>query len=193
MPFKNIDYSKLLKINNDTVAFIHLNNTNINYPVVKSDNNNFYLKHTFNKSKNSNGWIFMDFRNNSDLTDDNTIIYGHNLKNKTMFGTLRRMLNKEHLKDKENRVIYISTNDTNYLYQIFSIYTIKEETYYLTTNFDKKEEKKEWINTIKKRNTSSIKTSVDENDKILTLSTCKNSNGIRVVVHAKLIKTQKKV
>ena len=192
MPFKSVDLTKLVKINKDTVAFIHLNNSNINYPIVQANDNKYYLAHAFDKKKNRNGWIFLDFRNNPDFTDDNTIIYGHGLKNTTMFGTLKNLLKKKNQNNKDNHVIYISTLTNDYLYQIFSIYTIKEESYYITPKFKTKEEKINWLDTMKKRNVSSINTSVDENDKILTLSTCQNNTGDRIVVHAKLIKMQKK-
>ncbi len=189
IPFKSVDLKSLIEINSDTVAFIHLNNTNINYPVLKTTNNDYYLNHSFNKSRNGNGWIFMDFRNNSDFTSDNTIIYGHALLNKTMFGTLKNVLSDSYLGNKENNIIFISTKDYDYMYQIFSIYYVKTETYYMTPSFNNMEEKRVWLDKIKKRNISNINTTVNENDKILTLSTCK-SNSERIVVHSKLIKMQ---
>ena len=73
----------MYKINKEIVSWISVYSTNINYPIVKSDNNEFYLNHNINKSYDSSGWTFMDYRNNSDLSDFNTIFYGHNLINKT--------------------------------------------------------------------------------------------------------------
>ena len=72
----------MYKVNNEIVSWISVYSTNINYPIVKSDNNEFYLNHNINKSYDSNGWTFMDYRNNSYLSDSNTIFYGHNLINK---------------------------------------------------------------------------------------------------------------
>ena len=86
----------------------------------------------------------------------------------------------------------ISTPNVNYVYQIFSIYTIQSETYYIKTKFNSDDSKNEWINTMNQRDTSIIDSPANINDKIITLSTCLNDDGGRVVVHAKLIKQQTK-
>ena len=70
-----IDFNKLKEQNKETVAWIKVNNTNIEYPVLKADNNNFYLNHSFDRSKNSAGWIFADYRNKIDNTDKNIVIW----------------------------------------------------------------------------------------------------------------------
>lgn len=189
-PFYEVDFTELLKENSDTIAFIHINNTNVNYPVVQTNNNEYYLNHAFDKSKNSAGWVFMDYRNNFNEMDDNTIIYGHGRRNKTVFGSLRETLSNTWQQNPDNHIINLSTPDKNYVYQIFSIYTIKSETYYITTNFFSSSDKEVWITEMKNRNIATdIKTEVNKNDKILTLSTCYNDNGLRTVIHAKLIKT----
>ncbi len=191
MPFYQVDFSNLLTKNNDTVAFIHINNTLVNYPVVKASDNNYYLKHSFDKKQNKAGWIFMDYRNSIDELSDNTVIYGHRRLDGTMFGTLKNILLPSWQNNKDNYVIFLSTLKENYLFQIFSIYTIKIEDYYITTNFNGVNEKQKWIDTMKERNTASINTEVNINDKILTLSTCYGNSSKRLVVHAKLIKKQK--
>ena len=86
-----IDFNKLKEQNKETVAWIKVNNTNIEYPVVKANNNNFYLNHSFDKSENLAGWIFADYRNKFDNTDKNIIIYGHNMRDGSMFGSLKNM------------------------------------------------------------------------------------------------------
>lgn len=190
MPFYEVDFDDLLKKNNDTVAFIHMKSTNINYPVVQAKDNSYYLNHAFDKSKNNAGWVFMDYRNNINNLSDNTIIYGHGRINNTIFGSLKNALTKSWQNNKDNYVIWLSTPKKNMIYQIFSIYTIESESYYITTNFDSKDDKLKWINTMKKRNIAPIDTIVDANDNVITLSTCKNNMGERIVVHAKLIKKQ---
>ncbi len=191
-PFYEVDFDVLKSKNSDTVAFIHMNNTNINYPIVQTKDNDYYLNHAFNKSKNSAGWVFMDYRNNIDNLSDNTIIYGHGRLNKTVFGSLKNALTSSWQKDKDNYIIWISTPKSNMLYQIFSIYTIEQESYYIRTSFISDSAKEEWLNTMKKRNTSLVNTSVNTTDKILTLSTCLNNTGGRIVVQAKLIKIQER-
>ena len=192
MPFYSVDFTELQQKNNDTIAFIYMKNTNINYPIVQSTDNEYYLNHAFDKSKNDAGWVYMDYRNNKHFTNDNTIIYGHGRLNKTVFGTLKNTLTKKWQSNKDNYLIYISTPSKNLIYQIFSIYTIESESYYITTDFFSKSEKIKWLNTMKERNIAPISTEVNENDTILTLSTCQNNNGGRIVVQAKLIKQQKK-
>ncbi len=192
IPFYQVDFSKLIEKNKDTVAYIHINNTKVSYPVVKTSDNKYYLNHSFDKLENEAGWIFLDYRSNSDFSSDNTIIYGHARLDGTMFGTLKDVLNKEWQKNKENHVIFVSTLEENMIYQIFSVYTIKNEGYYITTNFSSDSEKEEWLDAMKRRNTMNINTKVSSKDKILTLSTCKNNNGGKIVVQAKLIKKQKR-
>lgn len=193
LPFYNVDFDELLKKNKDTVAFIHMENNNINYPVVQSKDNSYYLTHAFDKSYNEAGWVFLDYRNNINSLSFNNIIYGHGRLNKTVFGSLKDTLDKKWQSNKDNLAIYISTPNENMIFQIFSIYTIKSESYYINTLFNNKNEKSKWLDTMIQRNTSAINTSVDTNDKILTLSTCLDDNGGRVVVQAKLIKTKKRL
>lgn len=193
LPFYNVDFDELLKKNKDTVAFIHMENNNINYPVVQSKDNSYYLTHAFDKSYNEAGWVFLDYRNNINSLSFNNIIYGHGRLNKTVFGSLKDTLDKKWQSNKDNLAIYISTPNENMIFQIFSIYTIKSESYYINTLFNNKNEKSKWLDTMIQRNTSAINTSVNTNDKILTLSTCLDDNGGRVVVQAKLIKTQKRL
>lgn len=190
-PFYQANFSSLLSKNSDTVAYIYMKNTIINYPIVQSNDNNYYLKHSFDKKDNNAGWIFMDYRNNINYLSDNTIIYGHARLDGTLFGSLRNVLLSSWQKNQDNYAIFLSTLKENMIFQIFSIYTIDRENYYIMTDFSNNKEKQEWINIMKKRNIAPINTEVNVNDKFLTLSTCKNNQGERIVVQAKLIKRQK--
>ena len=174
VPFLEVDFKELLKRNPDTVAFLHVENTNINYPVVQKDNNNYYLNHAFDQSRNSAGWVFLDYRNDINNLSDNTIIYGHGRLDNTVFGSLKKVLTNSWQQNKDNYVIQISTPKENMIFQIFSIYTIQEESYYITSTFYSEEQKQTWLDTMKTRNIAPIDTSVNTNDKILTLSTCEN-------------------
>lgn len=178
---------KNLKSKNiDTIGWIKVNNTNIDYPFVQSKDNNYYLTHNFNKKKTLAGWIFLDKRNNKNLNDKNNIIYGHSRKDKSMFGTLKDTLNKKWYKDKDNLIIKITTETKEYNYEVFSIYTIEKENYYLQTNFKSEKKYKTFINILKERSIYNFKINLDNTTSILTLSTCYKDNQ-RVVVHAKLI------
>jgi len=186
-PLIDVDIKSLKKKNSDTVGWINVNNTNINYPYVKTKDNKYYLDHSYDKSYNEAGWVFMDYRNDSNLDNKNTILYAHSRLDKTMFGSLSKVLKSEWHSNKDNHIIRISTDKENTLWQIFSVYKIKEEAYYITTDFNSDSEYSKFLKTIKKRSIYNFNTNLTTDDKVLTLSTCYDDN-IRTVVHAKLIK-----
>ena len=185
--FYQVDLTNVIKENPDTVGWIYINE-NINYPIVQSHDNNYYLDHSFTKEKSPAGWIYLDYRNDLNNLSKNTIIYGHNRQDNSMFGTLKNLLKEETYTDKNNYLIKISTPKYNTIWQIFSVYIWLNETYYLTTNFLSEESFSNYVQTIKKRSMIDFPTSINNQDKVLTLSTCKNNNGERIVIHAKLIK-----
>lgn len=186
----NVNFDNLKKINSDVVGWIKVNGTNINYPFVQSKDNKYYLTHSFNKSYNNAGWVFLDYRNNN-INNRNTIIYAHGRTDKTMFGTLRKVLNNGWINNTNNYVIKISTEKENSLWQIFSIYHIPTTNDYLQTEFKDEREYQRFLNILKNRSNHNFNTSITSNDTILTLSTCYNDSE-KMVVHAKLIKKQKK-
>lgn len=191
MPFINVDFNLLKEVNSDTVGWIYIGGTNINYPVVKSIDNNYYLKHSFYKEKNNAGWIFMDYRNDDNFSDANTIIYGHGRVDKTMFGTLKNLLNSSWLNNQNNYIVKYSSLKKLMLFQIFSVYTIATTNDYLYTNFVDDNKYQEFLDMLKNRSAYNFNTDVNFNDKIITLSTCYNESQ-RVVMHAKLIKITNK-
>lgn len=187
----NVDFKELKERNNDTVAWIQVGGTNINYPVVQTKDNSYYLTHSFDKKYTDAGWVFMDYRNDSNNFGKNTIIYAHARKDRTMFGSLKNILTNDWYKDKNNHIIKLSTETENTLWQVFSVYHINTETYYITTSFKSDNDYKDFIKTIKNRTALYFNTNVTEKDKILTLSTCYNKKQ-KVVLHAKLIKVEKR-
>ncbi len=189
MPLISVNFNELKKKNSDTVAWIKVEGTNINYPVVQTKDNDYYLTHAFDKSTNSAGWVFSDYRNRWPYKNENTIIYGHGRLNGTVFGSLKNVLNSKWQKNKDNYIVKLSTPNENSLWQVFSVYTIDPENYYLKTNFTNKEQYQEFLNVLKDRSVFSFNTTVDSLDKMLTLSTCTPDNQGRIVLHAKLIKT----
>ena len=152
---------------------------------MKTSNNNFYLNHSFDKSKNSRGWIFADYKNKFDNTDKNIVIYGHNMRDESMFGSLKNILNEEWYNNAENKNITFLTEKGNYIYKVFSIYKIESEDYYIKTNFKNDEDYEKFLNTIKNRSIKNFDINLNINDKIITLSTCANNNKYRIVLHAK--------
>lgn len=181
-------FSTLQEINKDTVGWLTVNNTRIDYPVVQAKDNDYYLRRDYYQNKNRHGWIFMDYRNNPDELNENTIIYGHNLANQTMFGTLRYALNSYWYKKSANQIITFNTPNENMKFQIFSIYTIPTTNDYLDITFPTTDAYQAYIDLVKGRSIYDFNIEVTTDDKILTLSTCANGNDKRLVIHAKLIK-----
>lgn len=187
--FMEVDLNNSIEKNKDTVAWLKVNNTNVNYPVVQSKDNEYYLKHDLNKKYNTNGWIYADYRDDLRYFGNNTIIYGHNLTNRKMFGSLVWCLKPSWYKKEENEYIKISTPYSNTVWRIFSIYTTKPDTYYLKTYFANTQEHLSFLKTIEKKSIYDFNNDeLDTNSKILTLSTCTDDGKRRIVIHAYMIK-----
>ena len=186
----NVNFDELKNSNSDTVAWIKVEGTNIDYPVVQTIDNKYYLTHSFDKNYNEAGWVFADYRNN--LVDDrNLVIYGHARLNETMFGSLKNVIKSFWYENSDNYVIKLSTPTVNSSWQVFSTYTIPAEDYYITTDFIDNTSFYEFIKILRARSVYDYNVELTSNDRILTLSTCYSDNK-RVVLHAKLIKYETK-
>ncbi len=179
-------FDKLLSINQNTVGWIKVNNTLVNYPVLQGPYNEFYNTHDIYDKEVITGWIYMDSKNNSKELDQNTIIYGHNLKSGYMFGDLKSTANYSWYTNPNNQLITFNTLEKEMKWQIFSIYRVDYTTDYLQRNFFNGEQFMDFISLIKGRSIYNFNVDINENDKILTLSTCSGSSR-RLVVHAKLV------
>ena len=109
-----------------------------------------------------------------------------------MFGSLTNTLESSWYTNKDNQIIQFSTEKYNTMWQIFAVYKVEAESYYITTDFSSDESYEEFLSTMKSRSIYNFGVDVDKNDKVLTLSTCYNDNGIRLVVQAKLVKIQER-
>ena len=180
---ETISISELKKQNEDTVAWLKIKNTSISYPIVKSTDNDFYINHSFDKSYNSAGWLFMDYKNKMDGTDKNIVIYGHNRRNGDMFGTLDKTLKEEWYTNKDNKNIILITEKGVEKYEVYSVYEVLNEEYYINTNFTD-ESYNDFISVVSKRSIYNFDTNVDSSRPTLTLSTCSNNDKYRTVLHA---------
>ena len=183
---QEINFNELIKSNNEIKGWIKVNNTNINYPFVQSSDNEFYLSHDLYKKYNSAGWIFADYRNNLENLDKNTIIYGHNRLNNSMFAELEKTLNPEWYKNEDNKYILFNTKHNNYVAEIVSIYKVKAEDFIASNNFSG-DEFLNYIDKIKSKSIYDFETDIDVSDKIITLYTCDKTSKNRIIIHAKLI------
>lgn len=184
----NIDFATLKIKNSDTIGYLKVNGTDIENVVVKGNDNSYYLKHNFNKEYNTAGWIFADYHNKLDGTDRNIIIYGHNMRNNTMFGTLKNVLNEDWKEVEENRFITFITEKESYIYEVFSVYQIEAEDYYMKAEFKNNQEFLKFANTLKGRSKYNFDVDIKEDDSILTLSTCANNNKYRTILHSVRLK-----
>lgn len=189
MSLVEVDFKNLIKENSDTLGWIKVDGTNINYPFVQASDNEYYLTHSFDKSYSDAGWLFLDYRNNINELGRNNIIYGHGRYDTTMFGTLKNIMRSNWYYDNDNHIVKLSTLSENTLWQVFSVYRIKTTSDYIITEFSSDEEFEKFIDLIKNRSSYNFYTSVNTNDKILTLSTCYD-NDDKIVMHAKLIKKE---
>ena len=184
----NIEFESLKQKNENTVAWLKVNGTNVEYPVVRTNNNDYYLTHTFDKTYNSAGWIFMDYKNKLDGNEKNIVIYGHNRKDGSMFGTLKNILTEEWQNIEDNLIIPLIDENEKANYRVFSVYKIEQEDYYISTKFSTDNEFQKFIDKIKSRSVKDFGINVSKEDQILTLSTCADNNKYREVLHAKKIK-----
>lgn len=182
-PDIEVDFKELSKINPSLVAWLYVEGAQINYPVVQGADNEFYLHHTFEMKKNSAGCVFMDYEVNEDLTSWNTFIYGHNMKNGTMFGHLKNFINNGANYEKYP-YIYIFRPDGIYRYEIFSYYLDKTDSkmYYTCDTFD---EYRAYLREATKLSVKECDIKAKADDNIVTLVTCSGSgvNKKRFFVH----------
>lgn len=181
-----VDFNNLKSQNPDTVGYLQVKGTNIDYVVVKGQDNDYYLNHNFNREYNESGWVYADYTNRFDETDKNIVIYAHNTMDGSMFGSLKNVLNSSWYNNEDNYDITFITEKGQYTYRVFSVYQIEAEDYYIQTSFPSNNFDS-FIKKIKDRSINDFQTEITPEDKILTLSTCSLSGKERIVVHSKLI------
>lgn len=192
VPFMDVDFSNLKSINKDVKGFINVVGSGVNYPYVQTTDNKYYLTHSFDKTRNEGGWVFLDYRNNPDNKDKNTIIYAHGGLSLAMFGPLKKLYDKtDWFLNSDNHYIKIATENFNFVYKVFSLYVIDTTSDYLQIDFSSENLYQEFLDMLVKRSHYQFETDVLKSDRIITLSTCYNSSQ-KLVIHAKLIKEIKK-
>lgn len=179
-------YVDPLQMNNDLVGWVRIPGTAIDYPVVKTDNNDFYLNHNIHKQPARAGTIFMDFRNSGTAKEPHTILYGHNMKDGSMFRDLMKYKEKDFF--NKNSIIEFDTLYEKMKWEIFSVYVTATDFNYIQTYFPTRNDFGIFLNSIKERSLFKRDIVVAVEDKILTLSTCSYEfTDARFVVHAKRI------
>lgn len=181
-----VDFEKLKEINEDLIGWLYYEPLEISYPIVRGNDNDYYTLYTFEKEKNSSGAIFMDFLNKPNMDNYNTIIYGHNMRNGSMFGSLKKLLNDASVID-ENPNFYVYTQDRIFMYEIVACYITNDrsDTYNLVQS---EEDQQAYVKYIKEVSAYDSTRDIKPDDKIVTLSTCHGLHSTnRTVVHGVLI------
>lgn len=187
-----VDFEELTKANPDIYAWINIPGTNVDYPILQSGEDkgrSYYLTHNVNNIKSSYGSIYTQNYNSKDFSDFNTLIYGHNMKNGTMFGSLKKYRNKEFFEENEYINVYMPGRILKY--KIFAAYTFDDRHILMSFNFDDETERKLYLDTINSvRNVNanfSEDVKVTTDDKIITLSTCTSKDDERFLVQGVLV------
>lgn len=187
---KRVDFEELQEINPDIIGWLYVEAIDtINYPIVQTDDNAYYLTHTFKKTDNVAGSIFLDCDTKSNFTDTNSVIYGHNMKNGSMFGKLNRFYEEETY--EESKYFWVYTPDLYYKYEIFSCAEVGAISESYQRQFETKSGYEDYLHRMQQNSVIKTDTELTAGDKIVTLSTCTASSDVRFVVQGKLVRAYK--
>ena len=165
-----VDFDALLEVNPDTVAWIYMEDSVINYPVVQGTDNEYYLHYLFTGEYNNTGTVFMDFRNNADFSDRNTVFYAHHMRNGSMFNTIYKYRDQEFY--DEHKTLVIQTPDGAYLAEPFAGLETDGYVDYVRIDFSSDSDYMMYITDLRAQSTFTSDIEIDSEDQILTLSTC---------------------
>ncbi len=182
---QRVSFEELKAINEDIVGWIEIPGTEINYPIMHTSDNAYYLNHTFRDTVNSAGSIFMETLNDPTFADLHTIIYGHNMKNGSMFAGLKNYTSPSYLVAHPD--VYIDLEDGTHTYQIFSCYEVTPDSDSYTIGFARDEQYETFLQNLKARSAYDTGVDVTIEDTIISLSTCTRSGENRFLVHAKKV------
>jgi len=183
-------FDPLLEINQDMVGWVTVDDTKINYPILQSSDNEFYLTRNYKKEETRAGSLFLDYRNDKKLENNkNTIIYGHRMKDGTMFSGLKKYLDKAFF--EKHKTIHLDSLYEGYELEVFSVYQTTTDFYYIETEFSSDNEYLDFVDLLEGKSLYDADMDIKPEDSIVTLSTCDyaiDSLEGRLVVHAKLVK-----
>lgn len=182
------ELKSLQKLNKDMAGWLTIADTEIDYPILQSTDNDYYLHHNYKNEKARAGSIFKDYRNTNEFLDKNTIIYGHNMKDGSMFADLRKYLDKDFF--KAHPTFSYESGLANYKVEIFSVYETTTDFYYIETDFPGKQDFADYLEKVKQQSIYKSNVKVSSKDRIITLSTCdteKDYEKGRMVIQGKLV------
>ena len=182
---RNMDFEALREVNSDVLGWIVIPGTAISYPLVQGEDNQYYLKHTWKKWTSVVGSIFLECRNSADLSDFNTIIYGHRMNNGSMFASLKYYKKQSYW--AQHPYVYITDSSGSYKYEIFAAYEVSTSGSAYQIGFSGDESKQAFLDDCMGQSVIETGVTPTIQDRILTLSTCTgNGHATRWVVQARL-------
>ena len=184
-----VDLAALSQRNSDCAGYLYVENTDISYPIMYSGDDAFYLHKDFNKADAKAGSIFLEGMNTPDFSDSHTLVYGHNMRNLSMFGSLKYFKSEENYLDS-HQYFQITTPEGKFRYQIFSYFDTPVDSWVYAVPFEDCPEFEDYIAELKNKSYQPIDCDVKSADKIVTLSTCSTS-GMRFVVNGVLVDVAK--
>ncbi len=186
-----INFEELLSINTDIIGWLEMEAVDISYPIVQSDDNDYYLHRTFRKQDNFAGSIFLDYLNSPTFSNRNNIVYGHNMKNGSMFGILKQYQDQE--KYDKSKYFWIYTPTRIYKYEIFSASVVGTYSDSYQIAFSDRDDFKEFLDQAKMQSMIKTTARVSYNDTVVTLSTCTGDSATRFIVQGKRVRTYESV
>lgn len=180
-----VDFDALGAVNSDVIGWLYSADTAIDYPVVQGEDNDFYLDHLFDGSEHPGGCLFADFRSADDFSDRHTIIYGHAMKDGSMFSTIRKYAEQTYY--HEHPQLLLITPDARWTVEIFSGYVASVQDGAWQLDFADDAAFEAWLSTITQKSAFASAIQPTVSDRILTLSTCSyDFDDARFVVHGVL-------
>ncbi|MGI6498224.1 MAG: class B sortase [Oscillospiraceae bacterium] len=181
----SLDLAALQAVNRDVAGWIYLPDSKISYPFVQGKDNDEYLHRTYRRTQNASGSIFMDYRCEKDLSGQNTVLYGHYMKNGTMFGGLARFKDRDYWEN--HRYFYLLTQDGIHRYEVFACAQVEADAFCYQTSFANEDAFQLFLRQIEKADQLKTGVAPEADGKILTLSTCAaQDRTLRFVVFAML-------
>ncbi len=188
-----VDFDKLRKVNPDVIGWIYIPKTDIDYPIVQGKDNSYYLHRTYKKENNFAGSIFLDSNCRKDFYSANSVVYGHNMRNGSMFGMLKKYYDTKYNEKadyKKRNIVWIVTPTREKEYTIFAAreINVSKDMDVYTIDFGTVEEYQEYLENAVKKSLYNTKVPVSTNNFILTLSTCTSTTETgRFIIQCKLI------
>lgn len=177
-----INLAKLREINKNVQGWIHIEGTKIDYPILQGEDNDYYLNHDIYNRESNRGSIFLDYRSN--IETEQIVIYGHHMKDSSMFGSLKNYVDYEFY--MKNKYIHVQLGEKLTKWEIFSVYVYKPDDNFFKYSFGNLDEKKTYYELITQKGLHNTNETMDANEKLLTLVTCYyTTNDARLIIHAK--------